>query len=205
MLLAAWLAQQPGLAWDVERVLEAAEQRGAKTLSQVQALRQLVERAASLDTPAKLALINNFFNQRVAYAEDTDAWGVIDYWASPLETLQKGRGDCEDYASAKYFSLLAAGVPGEQLRMVYVRAQLQGRSVAHMVLAHYASPEAEPTILDNLQTELRPASARRDLQPVFSFNAEGLWNGVAGSSAGNPVNRLSQWRDLLAKARAEGF
>ena len=45
-----------------------------------------------------------------------------DYWASPLETLDKGRGDCEDYAIAKYFSLLAAGVPVARLRLVYVRA-----------------------------------------------------------------------------------
>lgn len=205
VLLAGCLLLGVPRAWDVERVMEVAQQRGPRVAQLAQQLRALIDKAGPLDTQAKLSLINSFFNQRVSYAEDLEVWGVIDYWASPLETLEKGRGDCEDYAIAKYFSLLAAGVPGEQLRMVYVRAQLQGRSVAHMVLAHYASPDAEPSILDNLQTELRPASARRDLQPVFSFNAEGLWSGVGSTSAGNPVTRLSQWRDLLAKARAEGF
>lgn len=192
-------------AWEAERVMEVAQQRGPRVQQLALQLRNMIDKATPLEINAKLALVNGFFNSRVSYAEDQDVWGQIDYWASPLETLEKGRGDCEDYAIAKYFSLLAAGVPGEQLRMVYVRAQFQGRSVAHMVLAHYASAEAEPSILDNLQTEVKPASARRDLQPVFSFNAEGLWSGVGSTSAGNPVARLSQWRDLLAKARAEGF
>jgi hypothetical protein len=43
------------------------------------------------------------------------------------------------------------------------------------------------------------------LQPVFSFNSEGLWQGVGGQSAGDPLARLSRWREVLAKARAEGF
>ncbi|MGS0756971.1 transglutaminase-like cysteine peptidase, partial [Roseateles sp. GG27B] len=134
-----------------------------------------------------------------------EVWGQVDYWASPLESLDKGRGDCEDYAIAKYFSLLSAGVPVAKLRLVYVRALLGGRSVAHMVLAYYAQPGAEPLILDNLLPDVRPASQRPDLQPVFSFNSEGLWQGVGSITAGDPVARLSQWRELLTKVQAEGF
>jgi hypothetical protein len=74
-----------------------------------------------------------------------------------------------------------------------------------MVLAYYAQPDAEPLILDNLQPELKPASARPDLAPVFSFNSEGLWQGVGATSAGSAVARLSIWREALAKIRAEGF
>ena len=74
-----------------------------------------------------------------------------------------------------------------------------------MVLAYYATPGAEPLILDNLIGDIRPASRRGDLEPVFSFNGEGLWQGVGAQSAGDPVARLSRWREVLAKARAEGF
>ena len=74
-----------------------------------------------------------------------------------------------------------------------------------MVLAYYAQPGAEPLILDNLIGEVRPASRRPDLTPVFSFNSEGLWQGAAGAAAGDPTARLSRWREVLAKARAEGF
>ncbi|MDN3922837.1 transglutaminase-like cysteine peptidase [Roseateles violae] len=195
----------PGLALDAARLQEAAAQVGPRAVAETPALLQLIERASALDEPRKLAQINDFFNRRIAFAEDSEVWGRVDYWASPLESLAKGRGDCEDYAIAKYFSLVAAGMPVAKLRMVYVRALLDGRSVAHMVLAYYAQPGAEPLILDNLVPELRPASRRADLQPVFSFNSEGLWDGVGISSKGDPLQRLSLWRDLLAKVRAEGF
>ena len=46
---------------------------------------------------------------------------------------------------------------------------------------------------------------RPDLTPVFSFNSEGLWQGTGSTSAGDPVSRLSRWREVIAKARAEGF
>jgi hypothetical protein len=91
------------------------------------------------------------------------------------------------------------------LRLVYVRAQVSGRAQAHMVLAYYALPDAEPMILDNLVTSVRPASRRRDLTPVFSFNSEGLWEGVGMQSAGDPQARLSRWRQVLSKAHDEGF
>ena len=75
-----------------------------------------------------------------------------------------------------------------------------------MVLAYYESATAEPLILDNLVSDVRSASRRPDLSPVFSFNGEGIWQGVGTqAAAGDPVARLSRWRDLLAKARAEGM
>ena len=207
VLLAALLA---GLslwsqALDSNRLLELAGSRSAKALAGARALVQMLEKAQGLDEEGRLAAVNDFYNRRIQFRDDQEVWGSVDYWASPLETLEKGRGDCEDYAIAKYFSLLALGLEPAQLRLVYVRAMLDGRPQAHMVLAYYAQPQSEPLILDNLQSQVRPASARTDLSPVFSFNSEGLWSGVAGAPAGNPTVRLSQWRDALGKARAEGF
>lgn len=192
-------------ALDNSRFMEAATARGPRTAASAQALIKLIERTSKLDEVARLSAVNSFFDERIRYADDQEVWGVPDYWASPLEMLQKGAGDCEDYAIGKYMALASAGVPIAKLRMVYVRALLDGKSVAHMVLAYYAHPGAEPLILDNLVTEVKPASQRPDLTPVFSFNSEGLWNGVGASSMGNPVARLSQWRDLLAKVKEEGF
>lgn len=195
-------------AWDAERMLAAARKLSPRAATEVQSLQPVLTQALDLDERGQLQAINEFFNRHVLFRDDTEVWGQIDYWASPLETLHKGRGDCEDYAVAKYFSLLALGMPTSKLRMVYVRAQIggpQGLVQAHMVLAYYAAPGAEPMILDNLITELRPASRRPDLVPVFSFNSEGLWQGVGTQSAGDPTARLSRWREVLAKARSEGF
>lgn len=205
LALASLLMFSPSAALDQARLLEAAARFNPRTLAEAQQVLQLIDKVSPLDEEARLNQVNRFFNKRIEFREDIEVWGKIDYWASPLELLDKGRGDCEDYAIAKYFSLVSAGVPVAKLRMVYVRASLGGRSVAHMVLAYYAQPGAEPLILDNLIADVRPASQRPDLQPVFSFNSEGLWQGVGATSAGDPLQRLSLWRDLLAKVQAEGF
>lgn len=192
-------------AYDAARVLEAAASRGPRVVEQAQALVQQIERSGTHEELQRLKDINDFFNRRLAFRDDAVTWGQPDYWATPLESLDKRAGDCEDYAIAKYFSLAAAGVPTARLRMVYVRARLQGQSLAHMVLAYYPQPGAEPLILDNLRPEVLPASQRPDLTPVFSFNTEGLWQGAGQVTAGDPMARLSLWRELVAKVRAEGF
>ena len=192
-------------AYDAARVLEAAAARGPRVVEQAQALVQQIERSGAQEELQRLREVNDFFNRRLAFKEDSVTWGVPDYWATPLESLDKRAGDCEDYAIAKYFSLAATGVPTAKLRMVYVRARLQGQSLAHMVLAYYAQPGAEPLILDNLRPDVLPAAQRTDLTPVFSFNTEGLWQGSGQVTAGDPMARLSLWRELVAKVRAEGF
>jgi predicted transglutaminase-like cysteine proteinase len=204
MLLAAF---QPR-AWDSDRMLSAARKLGPQAVAAVAALQSGMQTAGDGEERAKLQAINQFFNRRVRSADDLELWGEVDHWSSPLETLNKGAGDCEDFAIGKYFALLAVGVPMNKLRLVYVRAQMGGPGgpvQAHMVLAYYPVAQAEPLILDNLISDLRPASRRPDLAPVFSFNGEGLWQGVNGVSAGDPVARLSRWREILVKARAEGF
>ena len=154
----------------------------------------------------KLKRVNDFFNQRIAFDDDISIWGQPDYWATPLELMGMGRGDCEDFAIAKYYSLQAMGVPVAKLRLVYVRARQSGPNgpvlQAHMVLAYYASPHAEPLILDNLKPEILPASRRSDLSPIFSFNSAGLWRGTGNQTS---KSTLSRWQDLLMRARAEGF
>ena len=195
-------------AWDAERMLSAAQKQGPRALAGARALQAVMQASIDLDDDGKLQALNQFFNRRIQSREDIDVWGQVDYWASPLEMLDKGAGDCEDFAIAKYFSLVALGMPISKLRLVYVRAQIGGPSgvvQAHMVLAYYASPGAEPLILDNLITDVRPASRRPDLAPVFSFNSEGLWQGVGSQTAGDPTARLSRWREILVKAKAEGF
>ena len=171
----------------------------------------LLQQGNGLNAPDKLRRVNEFFNRRVRFSTDTAIWHQSDYWATPMETLSKGAGDCEDFAIAKYFTLLNLGIPVEQLRLIYVKARIGGPTSnvqqAHMVLAYYSSPEAEPLVLDSLITDIRPASRRADLQPVFSFNSQGVFNGVdAKATLGSGgVTQLSRWSDLLRRAHDEGF
>lgn len=67
--------------------------------------------------------MNDFFNRQIKFAEDAAIWSQPDYWATPLETLGLGAGDCEDFSIAKYYSLKEVGVAPDKLRLIYVRAK----------------------------------------------------------------------------------
>jgi len=204
-LLAVSLAQtRQTLLPDASRLLQTASQRyGAEGAKQVQAWLDMLTRSRKLGEAAQIRAVNDFWNQAVQGAEDIDVWNQTDYWATPLESLGRGRGDCEDYVVGKYFSLMALGVPAGKLRFIYVKAAMDGGvQVAHMVLGYYATPNAMPLVLDNLLTRIEPASKRRDLVPVFSFNASGIY--VEGKQA-SPVERIGRWNDLLLRMQREGF
>jgi predicted transglutaminase-like cysteine proteinase len=172
----------------------------------------MMQAAQSMNEQDKVKRVNEFFNRKIQFGEDQAVWGENDYWATPLEFMGKGVGDCEDFAITKYFALRSLNVPNDRLRITYVKARIGGPrsdvTQAHMILGYYEDPAGEPLILDNLITELRPASRRTDLMPVFSFNSEGLWTGSGAAekkdSAGSTA-KLSRWRDLIARMQSEGF
>jgi predicted transglutaminase-like cysteine proteinase len=70
---------------------------------------------------ARIGVINRAINLAIGPMTDLEQWGEIDRWSPPLETFATGRGDCEDYAIAKYVALRAAGVAGEDVKIVIVR------------------------------------------------------------------------------------
>jgi predicted transglutaminase-like cysteine proteinase len=196
-----------------DKVRQLAETRyGERGKQIVVAWQEMMQAAQSMSEQDKIRRVNEFFNRRIQFGEDQTVWGENDYWATPLEFMGRGIGDCEDFSISKYFALRSLGVPNERLRITYVKARIGGSrsdiTQAHMVLAYYENPTSEPLILDNLITEVRPASRRNDLLPVFSFNSEGLWTGSGTSEkkdAASSTSKLSRWRDLIARMRTEGF
>ena len=191
---------------EIDRLLLLASQRyGDSGAAAVMAWRDLLTQAASQPDAAKLRRVNDFFNRRTRFGEDSDIWGKQDYWATPLEVLGRGQGDCEDFAIAKYVTLKLLGIPSEKLRLTYVKARIGGPQStlvqAHMVLSYYPAPNDEPLVLDSLISDIRPASRRPDLTTIFGFNAEGLWVGGATSAS----RRFSKWQSVLARMREEGI
>ncbi len=194
-------------AVDQQRMREVMQSRyGDEGSAILEAWFRLLNDNRDLAETEQVEAVNSFFNRHIRFAEDRDIWGVEDYWATPLETLGVRRGDCEDYAIAKYMSLKMLGIPRERLRLIYVRAQLTGgHSQAHMVLGYYATTDAAPLILDNLNPQVLPAQQRPDLRPVFSFNSAGLWVGSNTQPQADPTARLSRWRDVLQRMEQEGL
>src|SRR3990167_5069528 len=88
--------------------------------------RQLLTETGEIPEAERLRKVNDFVNRAVRFGTDAAIWGKPDYWATPLETLSLGRGDCEDFAIAKYVTLKLLGVAGEKLRLTYVKAKIGG-------------------------------------------------------------------------------
>ncbi|MGL1959489.1 MAG: transglutaminase-like cysteine peptidase [Colwellia sp.] len=144
----------------------------------------------------QLISVNRYFN-RVRFVEDIRVWKQKDYWATPIEFLGKNAGDCEDFTIAKYFTLRALGVPSEKLRFIYVSALRLKQS--HMVLGYFETPDAMPLLLDNINKKILTADLRKDLQPIYSFNGDGLWAAKA-QGRGKKIREKgghSAWRKMM--------
>jgi len=176
----------------LDYVLNEFGQPAHQRLQDWQRLHQMARKAP---VDRQIHLVNSFFN-RVRFVSDIQHWGEEDYWATPVELLSTNGGDCEDFSIAKYLTLRAMGVPDDELRIVYVKALELNQ--AHMVLAWYQTPDADPLILDNLINDIKPASQRTDLDPVYSFNGEGLWlNRSSGEQARiGDADKLDHWQEL---------
>jgi len=207
LLLLSLLCGAVLAAVDLDKMESLALSRyGPNTARTVAEWRSTIDAARPLTDRQKVERVNQFVNSQVRWVEDIDNWSQSDYWATPLETLARQAGDCEDFSILKYVTLLLAGIDVNKLRITYVKANMDGSDIAHMVLAYYPEPSAEPLILDNLVDVARPASSRTDLKPVYGFNSRGLWvGGAARPQVKDPGARLSRWRDLLQRMAADGL
>jgi predicted transglutaminase-like cysteine proteinase len=197
-------------AYDSNKLSELAKQRyNNQAYEIVLELNTLITSLKSASQLEKLNKINDFFNQKIRFSDDADLYGQSDYWATPLETIGIQAGDCEDYAIAKYVFLKILGVPNDQLKLTYVRAAIVNDGTqlikAHMILSYYPTQLSEPLILDNLIPEILPASKRKDLYPIFSFNDKGLWVGQNTKQKGESQAHLSKWREVLSRIHADGI
>ena len=195
------LAQNVARLITPELLKQAQDMYGEHMQAELNQWGNMVEASADLSELQRLKQVNLYFNQRLKFVSDQSHWQQEDYWATPLESLGTQAGDCEDYVIAKYFSLIQSGIAESKLRITYVKAMKLNQ--AHMVLAYYSQPSGEPLILDNLTDRILPASKRRDLSPVYSFNGLGMWlERMKGGSirVGDP-KRLNMWMDLLLRMK----
>jgi len=158
----------------------------------------LIRDNSQLTDSEKLEKVNRFFNQ-MQFVDDMSHWKKTDYWATPVEFLASGGGDCEDFSLAKYFTIKALGISESKINMTYVKAVRLNQ--AHMVVTYFSTPGAVPLVLDNINGTILPATKRKDLIPVYSFNGSGLWLAKSrgkGKKVGNS-DRLRRWRRLLSR------
>jgi predicted transglutaminase-like cysteine proteinase len=113
--------------------------------------------------------VNDVMNAK-RYIIDSKNWGKSDYWATPIEFMQRG-GDCEDFAIAKYAALRALGVPEERLRIAIVHDTQ--KNIPHALLIVYTDQGAY--YLDNQTERIIGANVPGRYRPIFSINRTAWW------------------------------
>jgi predicted transglutaminase-like cysteine proteinase len=184
-----------------ENQLRSIENKyGSQAKNRVEIWDSMIQSSKNEKILTQLKNVNDFFN-KIKYVSDLRHWKKKDYWATPFEFMGSGAGDCEDYAIAKYFSLRKLGVPDDKLRITYVsyRRSNSKYEQAHMVLTYFHKPGATPIVLDNINKKLQLATKRTDLKPVYSFNADGLWQAKNKGSVKVGRNNLRSWKDLMSR------
>ncbi len=176
-----------------EKYISAAEKKyGTNAKKRIQAWAKLISDNRQKTEKEKLRLVNDFFN-KTPYLSDQKHWKKKDYWATPAEMLATNAADCEDYAIAKYFTLVALGVDSNKLKITYVKAITE----AHMVLTYYEKPNSVPLVLDNMIPHIKSANQRPDLKPVYAFNGDGMWlvkSNKLGRVGG--ASNIRFWREM---------
>lgn len=113
--------------------------------------------------------VNSYINNS-HYVRDMVNWGAEDYWETVFEFFNR-RGDCEDYAIAKYFSLKKLGFTEDMLRIVVLNDANLG--VLHSVLAVYV--DGRIYILDNQTQAVLEDKQIHHYQPIYAINAKAWW------------------------------
>jgi len=177
-----------GLLWIKWRAVEAQIRAEAEELARcrrepescsVAAVRflALVDAGRRRDGRARLGEINRAVNTAIRYVSDLVQHGVPDRWTSPLATFAAGRGDCEDFAIAKYAALRGAGIAETDLRLLLVHDRAIRED--HMVLA--ARHDGRWLILDNRRLLLLKADELPHYTPRFALDHEGVKFSMAPS------------------------
>lgn len=145
----------------------------------------------------KLSHVNAFYN-KILPINDATKYRVDDHWSTPKEFLINGYGDCEDYAIAKYFTLIEIGVPKEKLFLSVVK--IKGETNYHMILLYIENKKTMPLVLDNLSFKVVPFNIRKKLKPKFIFNEESafiLKNKKIYKKAKINWGKVDKWQELL--------
>jgi predicted transglutaminase-like cysteine proteinase len=147
----------------------------------------IVDAARSRDGRARLGEINRAFNLSIKATSDLVQHGQADVWSSPLATLERGGGDCEDYAIAKFVALRRAGIAPDDLRIVVLHDTIRGED--HAVAA--ARLDGRWLMLDNRRMAMIADADIRNYRPRFVIGPYGVMRYADSSLVADTSDRKS--------------
>lgn len=143
---------------DLRRQRDKCLERQARYMLNAQNRQEMAAWMEQLNGLNKLPLerqlegVNWLVNKNVRYRDDIAQYNQMEYWASPVETIISGVGDCEDYAIAKYALLRWLGVDARRLSLGVVASDSAQARIDHGVLFADISPAVDGTnviVMDN--------------------------------------------------------
>ena len=144
-----------------------------RILTRYMRFQNFLKSVKELDDIKKLQKTNTYMN-KILPTHDSEVFGIDDKWLTPKEFLITGKGDCEDYAIAKYFTLVELGVKKKNLFLSVVK--LNNKNSFHMVLLYLKEKDSYPLVIDNLSWKVVPLNIRKDIDPKFAFNEFEAYN-----------------------------
>ena len=170
-----------GVLWSKWRGVAADIAKDAETIAQCRASVRscspaatrfiaVIDEARTHDGRSRLETVNRAINDAIRYTSDMEQHGVADLWSAPLASFASGRGDCEDYAIAKYVALREFGVAAEDMRVLLVRDMAVREDHAVLAVRH----EGRWMVLDNRRMALSEDNEVRNLVPLFAVGQEGV-------------------------------
>ncbi len=151
-------------------MLERCRSEAASCPPNVAQFLRLVGAVKAKSGRARLEEANLGVNTAIRYVSDLVQHRELDRWSSPLTSFATGKGDCEDYAIAKYAALREAGFPESDMRLLLVRDRTVRQD--HAVLA--ARLDGRWLILDNRWAGLREDNGELNFTPLFAINHDGV-------------------------------
>ncbi|MBR2172885.1 transglutaminase-like cysteine peptidase [Sphingopyxis sp.] len=124
-----------------------------------------------LAEPDLLARVNQWVNREIAYVNDDRNYRQRDFWATAEQTLERGKGDCEDFAILKMQMLRAAGVDADRMKLVLLRDLAANADHAFLLV----QTDTGKVVLDNVTDRLYDGSQSNAVRPVLSFSENRRW------------------------------
>jgi predicted transglutaminase-like cysteine proteinase len=168
-ILSKWTGVESEIRKD-EQILARCRKDASSCPLAAQRFLAIVDEGRARSGRARIGVINRAINLAIIPTSDLVQWGVVDRWSAPLETFTTRRGDCEDYAIAKYVALRAAGVAPQDIKLVVVRNV--DISENHAVVA--VRIDSAWVILDNRSLALAPDREIWRATPVFEIDEDGV-------------------------------
>lgn len=153
-----------------ERILANCTTADGSCPPAAQRLLSIVEIGRKREGRAQLGGVNRAVNLSIRPMSDWVQYGYAQFWASPLQTLSSGAGDCKDYAIVKYAALRKLGISADDLRLVIVRDSV--RQVEHEIVA--VRHGKHWLILDNLTMSILDAEQVGHYYPLFVMDHRGV-------------------------------